>query len=95
MARLIHHGLSLVMCSDSPKDYSVQDLKQFDKIKRYIVTYNPEGKGILLTEPAPNTQVDFNQFNRINESAAGLQGLQPMSKYTPSTHQDRKGVFVN
>ena len=62
MALLIQHGMAMIMCSDSPRDYSEQDLKEFEKIKNYMVTYDPDGKGILLTEPKPYTQMDVKEI---------------------------------
>lgn len=92
MTRLIQHGMALTLCSDSSKDYSEQDLKEFEKIKRYTVTYDLDGKDILLTEPAPNTQVDFNQFKKI---PAGIQSSRSMDNNPTKTNQgNRKKEIV-
>ena len=88
MALLIQHGMAMTMCSDSPRDYSEQDLREFEKIKNYMVTYDPDGKGIMLTEPRPYTQIELNNFKK---SPAGVPSQQGNTK--TQTQQSRKGVL--
>ena len=83
MALLIQHGLAMTMCSDNSRDYSEQDLREFEKIKRYIVSYDPDGKGILLTEPKPYTEMDFSKFKKIPVSLMSLQGMVKTHTKTP------------
>ena len=87
MALLIQHGMALTMCSDSTRDYSEQDLREFSRIKNYMVKYDPDGKGVMLTEPGPYTQMDFNNFKKV-PAGTNLQAK------TKTTNRQVRGASV-
>ena len=87
MARLIQHGMALTLCTSSHKDWSPQDLKEFEKIDTYTVTYDPDGKGILLTKPEPISQMDFSNFKKI-PAGTNLQAK------TKTTNRQVRGASV-
>ena len=95
MATLIQYGLALKHCADREPDpeFPIEFIRKCKEIKNHFVIYRHDSDTIEVKKMTSNTQVDFKEILNNNESAAGLQGLQPMSKYTPSTSKDRKGVY--
>ena len=95
MAILIQQGMVLnhYSTSEPSPQFPLDTILKAKEILNHIVIYNENANGVEVKKISSNTQVDFKEILNNKEGAAGLQGLQPMSKYTPSTDKDRKGVY--
>ena len=95
MAILIQQGMVLnhYSTSEPSPQFPLDTILKAKEILNHIVIYNEDANGVEVKKISSNTQVDFKEILNNKEGAAGLQGLQPMSKYTPSSDKDRKGVY--
>ena len=95
MAILMQQGMVLnhYSTSEPSPQFPLDTILKAKEILNHIVIYNENANGVEVKKISSNTQVDFKEILNNKEGAAGLQGLQPMSKYTPSTDKDRKGVY--